>query len=57
MMNMKFKRKQTVGKIQFIIESNFEKEKAISTKELLSKIMINKADEALNKIKEPIPQN
>lgn len=54
---MKLKRKQIVGNIQFVIESNFKKQEACTTKDILSKIMLDKANEALNKLKEPIPQN
>ena len=56
-MRMKFKRKQTVGNIQFIVESNLKNKEACNARDILSKIMINKADEALKNIKEPIPQN
>lgn len=56
-MRMKFKRKQTVGKVQFIVESNFKNREACTARDILAKIMINKADEALKNIKEPIPQN
>ncbi len=44
---MKIKRSQTVGKINFIIESHFTKDNSVSTKDLLKKIMLNKANEVL----------
>ena len=44
---MKRTRNQTVGKIQFIIESHFMKDNSISAKDLLKKIMLNKANEIL----------
>ena len=44
---MKRTRNQTVGKIQFIIESHFSKDNSVSTKDLLKRIMLNKADEVL----------
>ncbi len=53
---MKLKRKQIVGNIQFIVESNFKNREACTAKDILSKIMLDKANEALNKLKEPIPQ-
>lgn len=56
-MRMKLKRNQIVGNIQFVVESNFKNREACTARDILAKIMINKADEALNKIKEPIPQN
>ncbi|MCQ2484639.1 MAG: hypothetical protein MJ168_04820 [Clostridia bacterium] len=54
---MKLKRKQIVGNIQFIVESNFKNRDACTAKDILLKIMLDKANEALNKLKEPIPQN
>lgn len=44
---MKIGRKQTVGNIQFIVESHFRTGDAKSAKERLSEIMIRKASEAL----------
>ena len=44
---MKIGRKQTVGNIQFIVESNFKKSDAKSAKEKLSEVMIRKAIEAM----------
>ena len=44
---MKIGRKQTIGNIQFIVESNFKNGDAKSAKERLSEIMIRKASEAL----------
>ena len=44
---MKIGRKQTIGNIQFIVESNFKNGDAKSVKERLSEIMIRKASEAL----------
>ncbi len=44
---MKRTRNQTVGKIQFIIESHFIKDNSVSAKDLLKKIMLNKANEVL----------
>ena len=44
---MKIGRKQTVGNIQFIVESNFRKGDAKSAKERLSEIMIRKASKAM----------
>lgn len=54
---MKLKRKQIVGNIQFVIESNFKNREARTAKDILSKIMLDKVNEALNKPQEPIPQN
>lgn len=57
---MKYQRKQTVGNIQFIVESIFKKNNGVSAKEMLSKIMVNKAKEAIstvNKLKTPIVRN
>ena len=44
---MKIGRKQTVGNIHFIVESNFKNGDAKSAKERLSEIMIRKASEAM----------
>ena len=44
---MKIGRKQTIGNIQFIVESNFKNGDAKCAKERLSEIMIRKASEAL----------
>ena len=44
---MKIGRKQTVGNIQFIVESNFKNGDAKSAKQRLSEIMIRKASEAM----------
>lgn len=55
---MKYIRKQKVGNIQFIVESNFKSKNAVSTKELLSKIILNKAKEYLRSVnKLSISQN
>ena len=54
---MKLKRNQIVGNIQFVIESNFKNKEARTAKDILSKIMLDKENEALNKLKEPTPQN
>lgn len=57
---MKYRRSQTVGNIQFIVESNFKNSNADTAKEKLSKVMISKAKETLrsiNKFKQTIPQN
>ena len=56
-MCMKLKRNQIVGNIQFVVESNFRSGDAPSVRDILSKIMLDKANEALNKLKEPILQN
>ena len=42
---MKIQRKQTVGKIQFIVESCFSKNNSVSAKDVLKKIMLDKANE------------
>ena len=44
---MKIGRKQTVGNIQFIVESNFKNGDAKSAKQRLAEIMIRKASETL----------
>ena len=44
---MKIGRKQTIGNIQFIVESNFKNGDAKSAKQRLSEIMIRKASEVL----------
>ena len=44
---MKIGRKQTIGNIQFIVESNFKNVDAKSAKQRLSEIMIRKASEAM----------
>ncbi|MBR0303100.1 MAG: hypothetical protein IJQ80_04560 [Clostridia bacterium] len=44
---MKIGRKQTIGNIQFFVESNFKNGDAKSAKERLLEIMIRKASEAL----------
>ena len=44
---MKIGRKQTIGNIQFIVESNFKNGDSKSAKERLSEIMIRKASEAM----------
>ena len=44
---MKIQRKQTVGKIQFIVESCFSKSNSVCAKDVLKKIMLNKANEVL----------
>lgn len=57
---MKYRRKQTVGNIQFIVESNFKSGKAASAKDKLTNIMITKANEVLRaayKSKVPMMQN
>jgi len=57
---MKYSRKQTIGNIQFIVESNFKSGKAASAKDKLTNIMIIKANEVLraaNKSKAPMVQN
>jgi len=55
---MKRRRQQTVGKIHFIIESHY-KQDAVTAKELLSRIMVGKAQEALRDMgkAEPTPVN
>lgn len=55
---MKYIRKQKVGNIQFIVESNFKSKNAVSTKELLSKVILNKTKECLRSVnKLSISQN
>lgn len=44
---MKIGRRQTIGNIQFIVESNFKNGDAKSAKQRLSEIMIRKASEAM----------
>lgn len=44
---MKIQRKQTVGKIQFIVESCFSKSNSVCAKDVLKKIMLDKANEVL----------
>lgn len=55
---MRIQRKQNIGKIQFIVESCFSKNNSVCAKDLLKKIMLDKANEVLrsaNKFK-PIAQ-
>ena len=57
---MTYRRRQTVGNIQYIVESNFKDSDAASTEDLLTVIMINRAKEALHAADQseaPIPQN
>lgn len=57
---MKKARKQIVGNIQFIVESNFKSGNASTVKDILSKIMINQANDVLrndNILKSPVTQN
>lgn len=57
---MKYSRKQIVGNIQFIVESNFKSGKVASAKDKLTNIMITKANDVLraaNKSKAPMVQN
>lgn len=55
---MKIQRKQTVGKIQFIVESCFSKNNSVCAKDVLKKIMLDKANEILRSAKrfKPITQ-
>lgn len=45
---MKYRRKQQVGNIQFIVESNFKRDNADTAKEKLIGIMINSAKNSLS---------
>ena len=55
---MKIQRKQNVGKIHFIIESHFNKDNSVCAKDVLKKIMLDKANEILRSAKrfKPITQ-
>lgn len=44
---MKYRRRQQVGNIQFIVESNFKKENADTAKKKLIGIMMNSAKNSL----------
>ena len=47
---MKIKRRQTIGNIQFIVESHFKNTNAPTVREMLSKIMIKEVNKNLNEI-------
>ncbi len=55
---MRIQRKQNIGKIQFIVESHFNKDNSVSAKDVLKKIMLDKANEILRSAKrfKPITQ-
>lgn len=47
---MKIKRTQKTEKMQFIVVSHFDSTTAVSIKDMLSKIMVSKANEELNRV-------
>ena len=47
---MKIKRRQTIGNIQFIVESHFKNTNAPTVSEMHSKIMIKEVNKNLNEI-------